>query len=41
MIPVGPAEYVPGLAWAFMTRDRASYDAGYYTVTYTFLTPQS
>ena len=41
VIAVGPAEYVPGLSWAFMTRDGARYDAAYYTVTYTFLTPQS
>ena len=39
-IAVGHAEYVPGLSWAFTTRDGASYDAAYYTVTYTFLTPQ-
>ena len=38
---VGYSEYVPGLSWAFMTRDGASYDAASYTVTYTFLTPQS
>jgi flagellar hook assembly protein FlgD len=37
---VGYGEYVPGLSWAFTTRDGASYDAAYYTVTYTFLTPQ-
>lgn len=40
VIPVSYSEYVPGLSWAFMTRDGASYDAAYYTVTYTFLTPQ-
>jgi hypothetical protein len=40
-VAVGHAEYVPGLSWAFTTRDGASYDAAYYTVTYTFLTPQS
>jgi len=38
---VGYDESVPGLSWAFMTRDGAGYDAAYYTVTYTFLTPQS
>lgn len=40
-IAVGRDEYVPGLSWAFTTRDGASYDAAYYTVTYTFLTAQS
>jgi hypothetical protein len=34
-------EDVPGLSWSFTTRDGASYDAAFYTVTYTFLTPAS
>ena len=37
---VGYDEYVPGLSWAFTTRDGASYDAAYYAVTYTFLAPR-
>lgn len=41
LIAVWWDEYVPGLSWSFMTRDGASYDAASYTVTYTFLTPQS